>query len=138
MGYKLFYTQRAARDIFKLQSDVKGRIVDIKLELVSPSAMVWIELKYWLIGSQKGTRYRARFYFMDSEQGIRKDVEKLNQIDNEHTFILSLAVTNPGNEDWLSSIQKFNEKFNPYRVDSLSNPDRFPDTYFLGLMKVSM
>jgi len=137
MGYKLFYTQRAARDIFKLQSDVKGRIVDIKLELVSPSAMVWIELKYWFIGYQKGTKYRARDYFTSKDQ-IIKDVEKLNQMKQKHTFILSLAVTNPGNEDWLSGIKAFNAKFNPYRVDSLSNPDRFPDTYFLGLMKVSM
>jgi len=42
--------------------------VDFKVKISTSSGEIetWIELKHWLIGYQKGTKYNAQFYFGDS------------------------------------------------------------------------
>jgi len=55
MGYKLFYTQRAARDISKLQSDVKGRIKK-SLERYAENPLLYAKK---MVDSNLGT-YRFR------------------------------------------------------------------------------
>ena len=43
---------------------------------------------------------------------------------------------NPGLADWEAGIEKFNEKFAPLKLSSLTSPIEFPDVYHLGLLKV--
>lgn len=103
----------------------------------SGSQRLWIETKHWLIGYQRGTRWNANSYFSDaSSVGIKPDVEKLMDIPRDGKFLLVLATANPGENDWVSGIQKFNSKFRQLHVKSLTNPRNFPSSYFLGLLKV--
>lgn len=96
----------------------------------------WIELKHQLIGYQKETKYDAKFYFGDkSSVGIKPDVEKLAGISNGG-FLLILTTENPGINDWTTGVSKFNEKFYPLRIKSLTNPEDFPSFYYLGLLEV--
>lgn len=113
--------------------------VDFKVKMSTSSGVLdtWIELKYWLIGYQKGTKYGANFYFGDpSSVGIKPDVEKLNTITDEGKFILVLAVANPGSDEWSNGIDNFNRKFSPLHLKSLTDPTDYPDSYFLGLLSV--
>jgi hypothetical protein len=97
----------------------------------------WIELKHWLVGYQKGTKYNAQFYFSDpSSVGIRSDAEKLNKVSKDRSYLLILATANPGINDWDAGVRKFNEKFSPLRLVSLIEPDSFPEFYFLGLLRI--
>ena len=109
------------------------RRIDLKLTGVNDGD-TWIELKHWLIGYQKGTRYSAGFYFGDpSSVGIRPDVEKL-QLARGHKFIMVLATANPGADGWRDGIETFNRKFSPLQVNPLTDPTDFPEYYFLGLL----
>jgi len=108
----------------------------LKVREKSKTYRVWIELKHWLIGYQKGTRWTANSYFGDaSSVGIKPDVEKLSTLP-ENMFLLILATSNPGKTDWESGTQKFNTKFKPLKVKSLTNPKDYPSIYFFGLLKV--
>jgi hypothetical protein len=90
-----------------------------------------------LIGYQKGTSYNAQFYFGDpSSVGIKSDVEKLSGISNGGKILLILTTANPGNGDWSTGVNKFNRKFSPLRLRSLTNPADFPKFYHLGLLEV--
>ena len=116
------------------------RKVDFKVEMSTGSGTLeaWIELKHWLIGDQKGTPYNAQFYFKDpSSVGIKPDVEKLNEIPDGEKFLLILTAKNPGMDDWSTGVDRFNEKFSPLHVESLTTPADFPDFYYLGLLKVA-
>lgn len=108
---------------------------DFKLQIIK-SKNIWIELKHWLIGIQKGVRWYARSYFSDrSSVGIFPDVEKLSRLKDDKYFII-LATANPGKNDWYEGIQKFNNKFNPYKIRSLNDPSNYPESYFLGLLEI--
>ncbi len=49
----------------------------------------WVELKYWLVGEQKNTRYRPSFYFKDaSHVGIIGDVRKLLEVQSSGKLFL--------------------------------------------------
>ena len=119
----------------------KGREkVDFRVKMSTSSGVLdaWIELKYWLIGYQKGTRYGAVFYFGDpSSVGIKPDVEKLNRIPDGGKFVLVLAAANPEVQQWTSGIDKFNKKFSPLHLKSLTDPAEFPHSYFLGLLSLA-
>ena len=113
--------------------------VDFALMVKSESDFqrFWIEIKHWLIGYQKGTFWYATSYFADSSSvGTKTDVEKLTDIREEGTFLLVLATANPGEKDWSSGIRKFNTKFQPLWVKSLTNLSDFPQSYFLGLLSI--
>lgn len=113
--------------------------VDLMFKIQTSSGVLeaWIELKHWLIGYQKGSRYNAQFYFGDSSSvGIKPDVEKLSEISSGGKFILILTTANPGMDDWTTGVDKFNRKFSPLHLESLTNPAEFPSSYFLGLLKI--
>jgi hypothetical protein len=128
-----------------------GTIVDVDREIATPAGKIdlrvtlpgeeptWIELKHWLIGVQRGTRYGAGFYFGDpTSVGITKDVKKLT--DGERAglgYVLVLMTANPGNDEWRRGIEKFNRKFGPLRITSASSPSDFPAAYFLGVLRVA-
>ncbi len=98
----------------------------------------WIELKHWLIGYQKGVKYNAQFYFGDpSSVGIKPDVEKLIEISTGDKFLLILATEKPDLNDWSSGIDKFNIKFSPLHIISITDTKDFPSFYYLGLLKVT-
>ncbi|MDO9098258.1 MAG: hypothetical protein Q7U60_09065, partial [Candidatus Methanoperedens sp.] len=97
----------------------------------------WIELKHWLIGSQRGTQYNAQFYFGDpSSVGIKPDVEKLSQLSNGTKYLLILTTANPSLNNWSTGVDKFNSKFSPLRLKSLTTPTDFPSFYYLGLLEI--
>lgn len=114
--------------------------VDLRITLPSASGFVdvWVELKYWLIGYQRGTPYNASSYFGDpSSVGISVDAGKLSRIPRGLKYILVLAVANPGSDDWTTGVEKFNTKFSPLRVASITSPEDFPQSCFLGLLRVT-
>lgn len=127
-----------------------GTIVDVDREIATPEGKIdlrvtlpgeeptWIELKHWLIGMQRGTRYGAGFYFGDpTSVGITKDVAKLTGGRRAGlSYVLVLLTANSGDDEWLRGIEKFNHKFNPLQIESVSSPSDFPSTYFLGLLRV--
>ncbi len=116
----------------------KGKRVDLRvsLEVQGEREDAWIELKHWLL-EQKGTTYRPQFYFGDrTSVGIRPDVNALSKIDAGFGYCLILMTANPGLADWEAGIKKFNEKFAPLNVSSLTSPSDFPGAYHLGLLKV--
>ncbi|MCI0577229.1 MAG: hypothetical protein L0331_13640 [Chloroflexi bacterium] len=98
----------------------------------------WIELKHWLIGKQRGTSYNAGFYFGDpTSVGILQDVSKLDSLPAPgQRWLLLLLAANPGLSHWEAGVQKFNIKFAPYQLQSWTQPDQFPSSYFLGLLEL--
>lgn len=123
-----------------IESSGKKKKVDLKMRIISydVGAEVVIELKHWLIGYQKGTKYNANFYFRDpTSVGIRPDIESLSNVSGHDRFMLILCTANPSIEDWMSGVTEFNRKFNPLHIESLNSPAEFPSFYFLGCLKVS-
>ncbi|MBA7689106.1 hypothetical protein ES703_97601 [subsurface metagenome] len=114
--------------------------VDLKVKMSTSSSSLeaWIELKHWLIGYQKETLYNAQSYFGDpSSVGIKPDAEKLSEISNGSKFLLILTTANPGMNDWSTGVNKFNRKFSPLHLKSLTTPADFPSFYYLGLLEVA-
>lgn len=96
---------------------------------------IWIELKHYLIGMQKGIQYNALGYFTDPRGGIKPDIEKLLSIDSPHRYVLILATARPTVTDWAAAIERFNSKF-VRCLRPLTSPDEFPGEFFLGLVSV--
>lgn len=116
----------------------KQKRVDLQVSIDVEGGRVdaWIELKHWTL-EQKGTSYRPQFYFGDaSSVGIRPDVDALSKIDAGSRYCLILMTANPGLADWDAGIEKFNEKFAPLNISSLTSPAEFPGAYHFGLLKV--
>ena len=40
------------------------------------------------------------------------------------------------NGDWSKGMDRFNKKFTPLQIRSLTDPSKFPQSYFLGLLEV--
>lgn len=97
----------------------------------------WVELKH-CIGYYDNRCYDSRSYFsLDNDSCIKRDVEKLLVIPKDgDKFILVPFTPNPGSEDWRSGVDAFNTNFSPLSVRSLTNPDDYPDYFFLGLLHV--
>jgi hypothetical protein len=127
----------------------QGLIKDFDREVKTPGGKIdltiktqrdlhWIELKHWLIGKQKGFLYSPNFYFGDRTSiGIVKDVDKLLRVASPGSlWLLILLTANPGREAWLAGVEKFNSKFSPRGVNSLTRAEDFPRTYFLGVLEV--
>jgi hypothetical protein len=124
--------------IQELDREVKvgTKRVDIKLRL--KNTYHWIELKHWLIGKQRGVTYNSDFYFGDpTSVGITGDVDKLNTLTGHHWMLL-LLTANPGMQAWEVGVAKFNKKFAPRSVESRTQSDTFPATYFLGLLDLGV
>jgi len=107
----------------------------IDLQVGSQQCCAWVELKHYLIGNQMGVQYNAYGYFNDRTNGIRPDIEKLLSIPSPHRYVLTLMASNPGTTDWKSGIARYNEKFHRC-LRPLTEPDEFPESFFLGLIAV--
>lgn len=117
---------------------VGKRKLDLKLSYNTIKTAALIELKHWLIGPQRGTSWYARTYFLDpSPVGIKPDVERLTNITEDSKYLLVLATSNPGEDDWSTGLQKFNTKFHPLHITSLTHPRDFSGSFFLGLLRVA-
>lgn len=122
----------------RIDLGMRQKRVDLKvsLEVQGERRDAWIELKHWAL-EQKGTSYRPQFYFGDlTSVGIRPDIEALSKLGTGFGYCLILMTANPGLTDWMLGIEKFNEKFRPLTIESLTSPVDFPDAYHLGLLKV--
>jgi len=117
----------------EVPTGVGRKKADLKIRISTSSG-----LKHWLIGYRRGVRYDAQFYFGDpSSVGIKPDAEKLSEIPNGSKFLLILTTANPGIDDWSTGVDKFNRKFSPLHVRSLTNPADFLSFYYLGLLEVT-
>ncbi len=132
-----------------------GRLVDFNVEVKSGTGRVdyllvlpdgpittevWIELKHFQIGPQGEQRWIASNYFGNKSVGIYDDVDKLSKIANGDKYVLILATKNPEyeeNGDWAKGVDRFNKKFTPLQIRSLTDPSDFPQSYFLGLLEVT-
>lgn len=124
--------------IEELDREIKIGIGTVDIRLRVGNEYHWIELKHWLVGNQKGVRYKPNFYFSDpTSVGITKDIDKLNTLTGYH-WMLILLTANPGIDEWLSGVEKFNRKFTPRQLESRTQPDMFPPAYFLGLLDCSL
>jgi len=108
----------------------------VTFEHASRQHDIWIELKHYLIGIQKDTSYDSCSYFSDGVAGIKPDVDKFLTIPSANTYMLILMTANPGYENWQEGIRRFHDKFGE-NVHPLSDPKRYPDTFFLGLLYVT-
>jgi len=120
------------------KTDPGRKKIDYKLELLDGTIMakVWIELKHFQIGYQSGRYWKASGYFASKSYGIHGDVAKLREVVVGDKYILVLATKNPGRDDWSRGVDKFNERFSPFHIQSHTDPSNFPATYFLGLLEV--
>jgi hypothetical protein len=107
----------------------------VDLRLSGKQCRIWIELKHYLIGWQKGILYNAYAYFNDPTNGIRPDIDKLLAIQSPHRYVLILMTANPGIPDWRTAIARFDQKFQ-LQLRALTDPADFPPEFFLGLIAV--
>jgi hypothetical protein len=124
------------REVKFEKSGAKKRI-DIKITICGLTH--WVELKYWLIGEQKGkngpVQYGPSFYFTDKYVGIDKEIKALQQIpEDEVGWILILAVDCPVPDKWKEAVEKSNYG---NILKPGSSPSEFRESgYFLGLLEV--
>ncbi len=88
---------------------------------------------------QGGTSYNPRSYFTDDNSGgLTKDLDKLSRLPiADSKWFLILVTRNPGEDDWQGGLTAFHEKFAPRGLAAHSQPSQFPESYFLGLLKVA-
>jgi len=138
-GETLFLLEQLAKqrvvESFDREVPYLGKRIDL---CVVSEQRNWIELKHWLVGRQKGTLWGPSNYFRDaSSVGIVGDVRKLHSCPvKDCRWLLILAAANPGVDLWEKGVEGFNDKFNPLRVKSHTDPAQFPSSYFLGLLSV--
>ena len=120
--------------------DERNRIqVDMMLQFDPPGSVVWVELKHW-IGRQNNQQFTPSQYFTIPRK--RSDscaycVEKLLTIPGDgDKFMLVPFTPNPGSKEWRAGVEEFNTRFSPLSVRSLTNPDDYPDFFFLGMLPV--
>jgi len=114
--------------------------VDISLQFKSGSA--WVELKHWhsYLTKKPKTYYGCDWYFTTANHSscVKPAAEKLLTIrEKGNKFMLVLCTDKPSSEGWNFGVKKFNDKFSPLSVCSLTNPGDYPEYFFLGLLRVS-
>ncbi len=116
---------------------VNGGKVDVAAFLAD-GRTVWIELKHWRIGLQRGTKWTFTGTVRDpSAFGLVKDVSKLASARCRGSgFALVLCTANPGREDWNQGLIHLNAKLAPSRVEAMSDPADYPASHFLGVLRV--
>jgi hypothetical protein len=124
--------------VIDFDREVKSHGRKIDLAVTTKTEFHWIELKHWLVGRQKGSKWGPGNYFIDrSSIGIVGDVDKLLTVTLPgQLWLLMLLTANPGNEAWREGVDKFNSKFSPRRVKSLTTPSDFPASYFIGMLEL--
>jgi hypothetical protein len=134
---------KARREIANFDREVNLAIdqrkkVDFRIDLSigGQTIPLWIELKHWLIGRQKGVRYNAAFYFADPTSiGISHDVKKLADISDGGRYLFILSTANPGHDAWEQGLLKFNQKFAPLSLKNVHQEIQYPESYFLGIVR---
>jgi len=114
-----------------------GMRVDIilKFDNTYPS---WVELKHLTKAHFKPSQY----FTLSEGQGERSDscaycVRRLRTIpEYNDKFMLVLFTPNPGLKRWNDGVNGFNNNGANGYIDSLTNPDDYPDFFFLGLLHV--
>ena len=121
--------------------DESRKRTDIVLQFGKSSPVSWVELKHWHIGTPNDADFGCRWYFTiaNHDSGVNCNVRRLLKIPNGDKFMLVLLTANPGSKKWNSGVKAFNTntKFSPLSVRSLTNPDDYPDYFFLGLLHVA-
>lgn len=93
----------------------------------------YVELKHYYVGKQKGQRWRV----IDFIDDLEAECGKFKAVGaGDKAWIFALCTINPGNDDWQKSIDRFNNSNNPVRLYSKTNPDDFPENYFIGILNV--
>lgn len=114
-------------------------LVDVVLQFdkTESSRVSWVELKHW-IGCQKNTPYNPSSYFC---QYNKSDIKKLSKIPKSgDKFMLVLYTPKPNPKKWNDGVNNFNKKFSKNlqcSLKPLTEPDDYPDYFFLGLLRVS-
>jgi len=116
--------------------------VDIMLQFDQPGGQLvskWVELKHW-IGHQNNRDWTPSSYFLvppKRSDSCAQCVERLLKIPEDgDKFILVAFTPKPGSKDWNAGVRDFNTKFSPLAVRSLTNPDDYPEYFFVGLLYV--
>ena len=135
-GEILTFLDRLKRDRriagFDREVSINGGKIDLAIDV--GSVRHWVELKHWLIGRQKGAKWRATAYV----DGLENEVAKLADVKAaKNGWILALCTKNPGPQDWTALVDKFNKDHAPARIVPRSIPEDYPETYFLGLLQVN-
>ena len=100
-------------------SSGRQHIIDLKIvgKSLDPHEIAYVELKHWLVGYQRNTRWYAHTYLSDnSSVGISLDAKRLKHISKVPNYIFILATANPGIDDWLKGIDIFNSKYAPFKI----------------------
>lgn len=112
--------------------------VDFCLKVAEMPA-IWIEIKHWHIGKQKGKDYYACSYFSDKRNGIYSDLKKLNKTEGDK-YLLILATKNPGQRDWDEGLNKFIKNIElmklKTKIKSCTETSVFPSSYFIVILKL--
>jgi hypothetical protein len=124
-----------ARERQVYYNDTQYILVDTVLQFdeADNNCVCWVELKHW-IGYQKNQNWSPSWYFTNT---ARPAVERLLTIPEPgDKYMLVPFTPNPGSEEWDSGVDKFNGEFPALLVRSLTNPDDYPEFFFLGLLRV--
>jgi len=122
--------------------DERNRIqVDMMLQFDQPGGnrrSKWVELKHW-IGYQNNTLYKPSWYFTTTSHDccVKAVLDRLLTIPEDgDKFMLVPFTPNPRFEKWNSGVEAFNAEFSHLSVRSLTNPNDYPEYFFLGLLHV--
>ena len=113
------------------------RNIDLYFEIES-STQIWIELKHWYIGTYNtGHTVNALHYFKDTTSAtIPNFVAKLPADWLLPIYMLIVTTPNLGRSDWHAGIEHLRKSGHKRRFTPLTDPNDFPDSYFLGLLKL--
>jgi hypothetical protein len=122
--------------------DERRMQVDIVLHFdeTDSSRDSWVELKHWIKTQNNTNWYHNYWYFTTANHSscVKPDVEKMLKISGDGAkFMLVLCTPKPDYNEWNSGVDEFNAKFPSLSVCSLTNPNDYPDYFFLGLLHVA-
>lgn len=139
-GELIYALERGAPQlgIQRLDREVKielGRI-DVAVHLAS-GPTVWIELKHWHMGRQRGQLWTFTNTVRTPESfGLEKDLAKLTSNHCAGSgFALLLLTANPGTEDWKRGLDLLRSRIAPAHLEPLTNPADFPPSHFLSVLR---
>jgi len=98
---------------------------------------VAIELKAWLDGFQKGTRWCAHHYCTaDTVTGIGPDLAKLEGSGFEGKLVLVFCYRNPGVDGWRAALARLSESLPMYSLRSVTKPEDYPPQHFMAVLEL--
>lgn len=126
--------------IKEIDREVKAPVGNGRVDVVAfleNGTRLWIELKHWHMGYQKGQRWTFTNTVQTPEAfGLEKDIVKITATPVGDVGIAIILLTNnPGPEDWTTGLGVLRRKIAPRRVAPLTTPADFPPDYFLGILR---